>query len=105
MFADGKLDSTESPTFLCMGKARPRSKGDVVAQCFNYQKAKNAAQQDDDHITAEQMLAGDPAYPTTKAFAAPAGAYPYNGAGAVRRGGGVAAVVAAVVAVAFVVVA
>jgi hypothetical protein len=106
MFADGKLDQTESPAFLCMGKARPRSKGDVVAQCFNYQKAKNAAQQqqDDDHITAEQLLAGDPALPTTKAFAAPAGAYPYNGAGAVGRGGGMAVVVAAV-AVAFAVVA
>jgi hypothetical protein len=36
MFADGRLDATESPAFLCMGPARPRSAGDVVASCFSY---------------------------------------------------------------------
>jgi len=100
--SDGRLDEGDAPTFICMGKARPRSNGDVVAQCFDYNAASKsrrsgAADGDDRPLTAGDVLAGDPALPTSRAMGYDGQQTYYNGAGGV---GGARVVMVGVVAAA-----
>jgi hypothetical protein len=97
--ADGRLDDGDAPTFLCMGKARPRSSGDLVAQCFDYAGAADAksskrgagAVEDDDGLTAADVLAGDPSLPTSRAMGY--GAYGSGAGGVGGKVGGAARLV------------
>jgi hypothetical protein len=84
----GRSAASAPPAFICQGKARPRSNADVVAQCYNRAAAAvDEGEGEDDGLTAGQVLAGDPAYPTSKALAAPGSAGGPKGAAAAQAPG------------------